>query len=1370
MRWNANRRRQRCGIFCARGCLSVTLPCERIIRTGISRAGSSEGFSWSTRFLAVLVSAFAWLPTPSAFAQASFTVSPNIVDVTRMKSNETDPSVAISPLNPSNIVVATAFDGAVPGLFFAFSTNRGGTWMTNMIATNGDSQGLNPAYGEPSVAWDSFGNLFLAYLPSSFEGVEVAVSTNGGSNFVSLTNLAAFDVTDTPRLSAPPSGAAAGTVWVVYKDYTLANTPLQVQGLLSKGLGAIGTFGLPQIVPESSAGGFPDIAAGPLGELMVAFQDNLQGLPVAGSPYPSAFIWVALETNAIPGGAISNHGFDTSRSLVGDAISGLTYIAAAPTGIGVNAAPGLAFDYDLNDTNYDHVYLIYTAIGPNGNLVINLLTAINRGTDWIAQTYVDDDATTGFNDHFLPRVAVDPSTGIIGCAWYDCRNDQGANSQAITNVVESSFTYSSLTVTNVGFTDDVPSISETWTNSPSDTNDIIITIVADSVSGTSMTNKGDNIYIYGPSQTNFVITLSGTNTGNATVTVILTNIFTLAYTSGEASNQEAVMYTTLSFDGANSFLTNEPLISTNQVINAPAVGFASDVAGSGSLTGWGHYTGLAAFGANFFPAWADNSDVVGHNPDGANSNFDLYMLSTSSNKTSISVATADLSVWVTNSPNPVVSEGVLLYSVIVTNNGPAAAKPVVVTNILSTNVTLVSATPALGGTAATEFTTNGQEEIVFTWPSLAAKGALTSTIRVTASASSIVTNSASVFSPFYDLVPTNNTNTLVLVIDGEDLATGMTTSETNILIGDTVASWVTVTNLGPSTNGPVFITNYFSPNWTNIVVQAQGTNLVTNNGSGPIAILNLGLLPVGQPVTAAFLAVATSGGPSAWESNYVTSQDVDTNQANNSAGTRFFVNGEHLTLGMTESSGNIFLGQAITYTIDVTNFGLSFSGQVAVSDSFSTNLTPISATQSQGSNAIANNTVVFDLGFLPAGQTASMTVTAAAVSGPPTGTSVASVFSTDFDTNLAGHTATAKVTIIPTVPMITNLVVTPLASSAFISWDTRAPATAQVEYGLSGDYGGFSATSSTAGTKHVILLTGLTGGVSYDFVVLSWVGLTLYTTNGSFSTTNTLILNTEDAKYTGVWTAASVAAGIYGSYYQYATTTVQNASAWALFDPTIPASGLYNVYIWHPQNDTFTTNAQVHVTGATNAIALSVNQTVDGGAWQALATNMYFAAGTNGNVTLFNNTGATNKFLVANAMMWVYNAAQDYSSNGTVPAWWANFYFGTNADGSVNGSEDSDGDGYSNYAEYVLGTDPTDATSHLNFVVSPLSSNEIAVTFSPCQGGRSYQLQAAPDLAIPIWTPLTNVFTVNTNGSGTFTVAQPSGAPAFYRLSAQILP
>jgi hypothetical protein len=72
--------------------------------------------------------------------------------------------------------------------------------------------------------------------------------------------------------------------------------------------------------------------------------------------------------------------------------------------------------------------------------------------------------------------------------------------------------------------------------------------------------------------------------------------------------------------------------------------------------------------------------------------------------------------------------------------------------------------------------------------------------------------------------------------------------------------------------------------------------------------------------------------------------------------------------------------------------------------------------------------------------------------------------------------------------------------------------------------------------------------------------------------------------------------------------------------------------------------------------------------------------------------------------------------------------------------------------------------------VAPASGNEVSVNFSPCQGGRNYQLQVVTNLASPVWTTLANGFTVNTNGSGTFNVTQTNSSGAFYRLSAQIIP
>jgi uncharacterized repeat protein (TIGR01451 family) len=1438
--------------------------------------------------LLLLVSALVLSPQ-AARAGETFSLATNLVDISRSHGNETDPSIAFNPVNPSNMLVAAATDKIVPGLFLAFSTNLGVSWQTNFIATNNDAQGLIPAYGEPSVAWDSFGNLFLAYLPANYEGVAVAMSTNGGRTFTLVTNLAPLDATDQPRITAPFAGTAAGSVWVIYKDYTSAGTPLQVQGALATGLGTNGTFGVAQIVPNSTSGGFADISVGPLGQVAVAFQDNLQGLPNPFN-YPQANIWVCIETNAVYGGTVSSNGFGEAQIVAADAIGGVTYIQAANSGTGVNAASGLAWDFDSFETNYDKVYLIYTAIGPNGNAVINFLSSDGSGTNWNGGTFVDDDATNNSNDHFFPRVAVDPVSGVISCSWYDCRNDQGASSQGVTNEYTESFILAGYMVTNIDFTDNSGDISQTWIDTTGQGTNIMVTISANNIYGTEFkVDRSDNIYIYGPSITNFIINAAGTNTNvNATVTITFTDIFTKGYTSGSGANQEAIMYTTLSFDGGGTFLANEPLSPPNQQINAPAVGIASDVAGSDSLTGWGHYSGLTAYGANFFPVWADNSDITTNNPDGANGNFDLYMLRSSGGQSPFSVPNADLSVWITNTPNPVISDGVLVYSLVVSNNGPAKADTVKAIDLLSPYVTLEQVTPALGGFYSLTTATNGQQEILFTFPSLAAHEALTNVIRVTASTSSVDTNIAVVSSPLIDLDPTNNFYQLALVIDGQDLAVGMTASETNVLSGDTVVSSVTVTNLGPATNGPVFITNQFSSDWTNVSVVAQGTNLVTNTPAGPLVIVNLGLLPVGQPVTATFTSVALGLGPFASEFAMVASQDVDTNLANNvaaigyavqgedlaislsagpasvqvgqtvnfteevsnlglstngevvvtnvfsenmssitvllpatnysisqnmvvldlgtlsagqvvpiiitaiptstdagfdnatvssqnfdtnlannSANTTFPVNGEDLAISLSASPTSVPVGQTVTFTEEVSNLGLPTYVPVMVSNLFSGNLSALTVLQPATNYTISQNTIIFDLGTLAAGQFVPITITAVPAS-TGAGFDTAMVASQNFDTNPASQT-TAAITITPALPMISNLVVVPLASSAFIIWDTAFAATVQVQYGITSNYGSFSGVTARPSTHHSVLLTGLTSGTNYAFEALSWIGSQLYTTNGSFSLTNTLILNTEDAQYSGLWTKGSVAPGIYGTYYQYATTTVFNATASAVYAPYISAAGLYDVSIWYPQNALFTTKAQVYIHGGTNDIVRSVNETANGGAWQLLASSMYFAGGTNGHVIMYNDTGETNKYLVANAMKWSYIAAQDDPTNGGVPAWWANYYFGT-TNGAVSGSADSDGDGYSNFAEYVLGTDPTDAASYLNFSMTLATNDILMVTFSPWQGGRSYQLQAAPNLPNSAWTTLTNNYTVGTNGVGSFMVNQKGATGFFYRLSTQISP
>ena len=273
------------------------------------------------------------------------------------------------------------------------------------------------------------------------------------------------------------------------------------------------------------------------------------------------------------------------------------------------------------------------------------------------------------------------------------------------------------------------------------------------------------------------------------------------------------------------------------------------------------------------------------------------------------------------------------------------------------------------------------------------------------------------------------------------------------------------------------------------------------------------------------------------------------------------------------------------------------------------------------------------------------------------------------------------------------MTVVPGVTSAFITFDTPFTATAQVAYGLTTNYGSFSFLNTNLTTHHAVLLTGLQPDTNYDYEILSVTYGVLTVTNSSFATSSSVIMGTSDASYSAnsgaIWTADTLASAIYptnnpSSIYDYtAGVSASGATASATYFPNFPTAGKYNVYIWYPSRPAVSTNTPVIINGATNAVYASVNQATNGGSWQLIAPDMYYATGASGSVTIYNNTGSAKPVMV-NAMRWSYDLTQDVPTNGGVPAWWANFYFG----GNVSGAADELGNGYSNYADYVLGVDP----------------------------------------------------------------------------------
>ena len=362
--------------------------------------------------LIAIASAMALLDSGHATGQ---TLGPSI-NLTKATGNQYEAAVAINPADNNQIFVVARNE--VGGLYKARSSDGGLTWTGQLFATHNTPPAgdLPRAYGNASVAWDAFGNLFIVFLSQGSTTaptyVAISVSTDGGANFYSPTGsgpalilpaVFPYLIGDQPTVTVGPGSAGfAGSIWVTY--FSMGGIWVSSAGV--SGSGVVGAF-TSQVLPSQPVSvNYGDIAVGPDGEVIVTYGPN------SGSSG-------TLYTNTDPDG-LGPMPFSSYTTVVAVNIGGFTSIPAQPNW-GIDPEAGLAYDR-TNGLHRGRVYLMYTDAPSIGSADTNVFVvhSDDQGSTWSTPVRVNDD--TGVNSQFLPRISLDPSTGMLAVTWYDARN------------------------------------------------------------------------------------------------------------------------------------------------------------------------------------------------------------------------------------------------------------------------------------------------------------------------------------------------------------------------------------------------------------------------------------------------------------------------------------------------------------------------------------------------------------------------------------------------------------------------------------------------------------------------------------------------------------------------------------------------------------------------------------------------------------------------------------------------------------------------------------------------------------------------------------------------------------------------------------
>jgi uncharacterized repeat protein (TIGR01451 family) len=264
-------------------------------------------------------------------------------------------------------------------------------------------------------------------------------------------------------------------------------------------------------------------------------------------------------------------------------------------------------------------------------------------------------------------------------------------------------------------------------------------------------------------------------------------------------------------------------------------------------------------------------------------------------------------------PSSVTAGSNATYTITITNNGPATAQGVVMTDTLPSGATVVSMSQASGSDSFT-FAQSGGTETATATGNLASGATDSFTLVVTVPSSapngSSFTDSAAVQATNPDPTPSNNSaSTTATVVNNNPTAalsvqaSGPSTANE----GDTVTYTITVTNTGTATATGVTLTDTLA---SLLNYRSSTTSQGTISVSGGVVTFTIGSIAVNGTVTATVTAQATEDGTA---SDSATASATNASNASASATTAFAEPAINVS-GAIVVSGTSFSGQVATFT------------------------------------------------------------------------------------------------------------------------------------------------------------------------------------------------------------------------------------------------------------------------------------------------------------------------------------------------------------------------------------------------------------------------------------------------------------------------